>query len=96
MAFKLPKFPIWNKLISSFDNHSTGFSARKLSAFVGILVSIYITAVELHQEAQLHALYAWLLFILLCLSVITAEQIIKLKNNNLASNTPPTPETTGV
>ena len=71
-----------NKLVASLDNHSLGFSGRKLSALAGVLTAIYITAIELPKEAQLHALYAWLLFALLCLSVITAQNIITFKNGN--------------
>lgn len=71
-----------NKLVASLDNHSLGFSGRKLSALAGVLTAIYITAHELPKDAQLHALYAWLLFALLCLSVITAQNIITFKNGN--------------
>lgn len=74
------------KLFASLDNHSLGYSGRKLSALAGVLTAIYITAHELPKEAQLHALYAWLLFALLCLGIVTVEQIIKFKNENNGIN----------
>lgn len=73
---------ILKKILASFDNDKLGYSARKLSAFAAVLVSIYITAKLLPAVAQIDALYAWLLFALLCLGIITIENIINLKNLN--------------
>jgi len=39
---------------------------------------------------RLHALYAWQLLALLCLGIVTIEQIIKFKNGG--SNESPKPE----
>ena len=77
---------IITKLLASFDNHSLGYSGRKLSAFAGVLIGYYITCYKLPVDQQINALYAWLLFALLCLGIITFEQIIKFKNGN--SNQP--------
>lgn len=83
----------FKKLIASFDNHTHGLSARKLTAFFAVMVGAYITKYKLPQEAQLHALYAWLILALLCLGIVTAEQIIKLKNGkNEISSTDTTSE----
>ena len=68
------------KLIASFDNDNAGFSARKLSAFAAVATAIYITVKEIPKEFLIEALYAWLGFALLCLGIITLEQIIKFKN----------------
>ena len=68
------------KLVNSLDNKNDGFSGRKLSALAGILTAIYITIHELPKEAQLHALYAWLLFSLLCLGIVTVQQVIEFRN----------------
>jgi hypothetical protein len=73
-------------LVSSFDTDTKGASARKLSGFAAVITAIYITVKELPQESQLHALYAWLAFALVCLGIVTIEQIIRFKNGN--SNTP--------
>jgi hypothetical protein len=70
------------KLFSSLDNHSLGYSGRKLTALFSILMGAYITYAKLPIEAQLHALYAWQLLCVLCLGIVTAEQIIKLKNGS--------------
>ena len=68
------------KLFVSLDNHSIGYSGRKLTALFSILMGAYITYCKLPIEAYLHALYAWQMLCVLCLGIVTAEQIIKLKN----------------
>lgn len=80
-------------LIKSFTTDSEGFSARKLSAFAAVVTAIYVTVKEIPTEAQIHALYAWLCFALVCLGIVTAEQIIRLKNgsNNISQDGTPTP-----
>jgi len=70
------------KLTSSLDNHSLGYSGRKLSALAGVLTGIYITVRLLPVEEQIHALYVWLLFSLLCLGIITIQNVIELKNGS--------------
>ena len=77
---------IISNLLASFDNRTLGYSARKLSAFVAVVVAIYVTAKEIPEVAQIDALYAWLLFALLCLGIVTIENVINLKNGG---NKPP-------
>lgn len=81
---------VFTNILSSFDAHTLGYSARKLSAFAAVVVAIYITVKLLPQAAQIDALYAWLAFGLLCLGIVTIEQIINLKNgggkNNVADS----------
>lgn len=77
---------ILNNILKSFTTDSDGWSARKLSAFVGVVTAIYITIKEIPTEAQLHALYAWLAFVLVCLGIVTIEQIIRLKEGNGSDN----------
>jgi len=73
---------IIDKLLGSFDNTTPhSFSGRKLSSFAGVVTAIVLTYL-LPDDAKLHALYAWQLFSLLCLTVITAQQIINFKNGN--------------
>jgi len=67
------------KLFASLDNTSLGYSGRKLTALFSIIVAAYITY-TLPTEAKLHALYAWQILALLCLGIVTVEQIIKFKN----------------
>jgi len=84
---------LFDNLIKSFTTDSEGFSARKLSAFVAVITAIYVTAKEIPQDAQIHALYAWLCFALICLGIVTIEQIIRFKNgsNDIPQNGTPTP-----
>ena len=72
---------IFIKLFASLDTHSLGFSGRKLTALFSVLVGAYITY-TLPLEVRLHALYSWQLLALLCLGIVTFEQIIKLKNGD--------------
>lgn len=70
---------IFQKLIHSFDNGPGGFSARKLSAFVGVVVAVYATYEFVDTSTVISALMVWLTFSLLCLGIITAEQILRFK-----------------
>lgn len=67
-------------VVRSLDTvQNSGYSARKLTGLGAFIVGVYITVKLLPPEALLHALYAWLLVLLLCLSIVTVEQIIKFK-----------------
>ena len=70
---------MWNKIIGTLDNSKDGFSARKSTALWSIMVATVLTYL-LPKDAMLHALYAWQVLALLCLGIVTAEQVIKLKN----------------
>ena len=71
-----------NNVVRSLDNiQDSGYSARKLSALCGVCVAVYSTIKLLPKEYLIEAIYAWLGFALLCLGIVTIEQIIKLKNN---------------
>lgn len=76
------------KLFASLDNHSLGYSGRKLTALFSILMGAYITYCKLPQDAYLHALYAWQMLCVLCLGIVTAEQIIKFKNGSKEDEQP--------
>lgn len=68
-------------ILNSFDNlPNTGFSARKLSAFVGIVTAIYLSLKHCDVTIVVELVVAWMCFILLCLGLITTQQIIELKN----------------
>ncbi len=81
---------ILNNLINSFTTDKSGFSARKLSAFVGVITAIYVTVKLIPVAAQIDALYAWLLFALLCLGIVTIENVINLKNGSKPKDNEPT------
>jgi hypothetical protein len=70
----------FKKLLSSFDNSPGGFSARKLSAFTAVMaVSVIITHRYTTPENLRDILIVWLTFALLCLGIITAEQVIRFR-----------------
>lgn len=78
--------PITN-ILNSFKNNSLGYSGRKMSALAGVLTAIYITVRLLPINDQLHALYVWLLFSLLCMGIVTIQNVIELKNGTSKSTT---------
>lgn len=78
-----------NKILQSLTADKEGYSARKLTALAAIIVAVYITY-TLPLEMRLHALYAWQLLALLCLGIVTVEQIIKFKNGSTDTQSPPT------
>jgi len=81
---------ILSKIIGSLDNRQDiGFSARKLTGLASIIMGAYITICKLPIDAQLHALYAWQLLALLCLGIVTIEQVIKFKNGNSTNTDKP-------
>ena len=73
---------IINKILGSFDNSKDGFSARKLSAFVFVLFSAYIHINYISTDNAIEALFVDSGTLLLCLGIITMEQIIKFKNGD--------------
>jgi hypothetical protein len=68
-------------LIDSLKNKGE-FSGRKLSAFVGVLTAIYLTIFKIPLEHQLDALMVWLSFSLLCLGIVTVQNVIEFKNGS--------------
>ena len=81
------------KILSSFDTEKVGYSGRKLTAFYSMIAATYLTYLIPATE-RLYALVFWQLLALLCLGIVTFEQIIKLKNdgqNNNGTNTENTP-----
>jgi len=67
-------------LLNSLKNNAEGYSGRKLSAFVGVATAIYLTIFKIPLEHQLDALMVWLAFSLLCLGIVTVQNIIEFKN----------------
>lgn len=69
-------------LLNSFKNDKVGYSGRKLSAFIGVATAIYLTIFKIPLEHQLDALMVWLSFSLLCLGIVTVQNIIEFKNGS--------------
>jgi hypothetical protein len=71
------------RLIGSLDNEIGGMSARKLSAFTGVVVvSVGITYRFCNADNLVQVLVVWLAFSLLCLGIVTAEQVIRFREGN--------------
>jgi 4-amino-4-deoxy-L-arabinose transferase-like glycosyltransferase len=69
------------KLTGSLDNYSKEtYSGRKLSALAGVIAAYYVTYKFTDITVLDYVLTAWLCFALLCLGIITAQQVIELKN----------------
>jgi len=85
----MPKIEFFKKLFASLDNHSLGYSGRKLTAVFAVLMAAYITKYKLPADAYLHALYAWQILALLCLGIVTIQNIIDFKNGKQPSNEQP-------
>lgn len=76
-------------VVRSLDNvQGQGYSARKLSSLFAILMGAYVTKYKLRPEDQLMALYAWLALALLCLGIVTVQNIIDFKNGKQNAPTP--------
>ena len=70
-----------NKLIGSFDTVTkNSFSARKLTAFAFVFFCAYIHKEYVNEENAIEALLVDSGTALLCLGIITFEQVIKFKN----------------
>lgn len=72
----------FKNIFSSFNNSPEGASARKLSAFYGIVImGGVITCRFCSVENAVEMLICWLTFGALCLGLVTMQQIIELKNS---------------
>lgn len=78
---------ILQKLESTFDTNTKGYSSRKLSAFWAIVVmGGLLTWKYGDKENAVEMLTAWLVFGLLCLGIITVQNIINFKNGTTTNN----------
>ncbi len=71
---------MFKKLLASFDNENSGYSARKLTAFWLIVLLTFIEVKFTDKSNLIEIAIIDLTGGLLCLGIITAEQIIKFKN----------------
>lgn len=69
-----------DKLIASLDNTTNGFAARKLSAFAGVCAAIYFSAMHTTEGNVVDIVIIWLVFALLCMGLVTVQNIIDFKN----------------
>lgn len=71
---------IINNILASFNNYEKGFSARKLTAFSLMICIAYIHYKFVDTSIAIEALIIDLSGVLISLGIVTAEQVIKLKN----------------
>jgi len=71
----------------SFKFKDGGYSARKVGAFVAVNASMYIAAKNADTSNVTELVYAYLVFALLCLSVVTVQQIVEARTGIKSSIT---------
>jgi hypothetical protein len=71
---------VLENLLGSFDVHTKSWSGRKLSGFIGVITGVAITAFNVKADSALYFLISWQVFALMCLGLITAQQLIEFKN----------------
>lgn len=71
-----------DNLIKSFTNDKGGFSARKLTAFALMVCVAYIHYNYVDLSIAVEVLIIDLSAVLLCLGLVTASNLIELKNGS--------------
>jgi len=66
--------------IDSFNNDKKGFSARKEAAFGAFVVAVYLSYKFTTPSNLIEVLMMWLIYGLLCLGIITLQQVAELKS----------------
>lgn len=69
-----------DKVLASFENSPGGFSARKLTAFAFMLCVAWVHLKWVNHENAIAALVIDVSAALLSLSIITAENLIRLRH----------------
>lgn len=78
---------IINNILDSFKNSEGGYSARKLTALAAFWTAFEL-AQSLEGDNRLYASYAFLGTGLLCLGIVTVQNLIELKSGKNGSNNP--------
>lgn len=76
-----------DKLADSLHNQPGGFSFRKLASMVGVVTSVIITFRFCDEKVLVQVVCVWLLFSLLCVGIITFQDIIKFKTGTVTTTT---------
>ena len=74
-----------NKDLSHESELINGFSWRKIAGLAGLITAINVTFQHISPETYLSTLYAWQVFVSVCIGLITIPELLKaltsLKNN---------------
>ena len=79
---------IVNSLLASFDNHSQGYSGRKLTAFALMVCIAWIHFKLITPELAIEAMIVDLCGVMLSLGLVTASNLIELKNGKSNTDKP--------
>ena len=66
--------------VDSFNNEKKGFSARKEAAFGSFIIAAYVTYKFTTADNLESVVTIWLIYSLLCLGIITLQQVAELKS----------------
>ena len=75
-------------ILNSFKNDKDGFSARKLTAFALMGCIMYIHKYYVTAENATEVLIIDLCGVLIALGIVTAQNIIELRNGKNSNNSP--------
>lgn len=64
----------------SFYANANGMSGRKLTAFLSFTVAVLVTFIWITPETFITVLWSWILTGLLCLGLVTFQQLTEFKN----------------
>lgn len=79
---------LFTNILNSFKNDKDGFSARKLTAFGLMGCIVYIHKYYVTSENATEMAIIDLCGVLIALGIVTAQNIIELKNGKNSGNTP--------
>lgn len=85
---------VFSYIFHSFTNSPEGFSARKLAAFTGVMTALVVTFYFGTSGFAVELVLIWLAFALLCLGIITIQQIVDFKNGKNTTTTTSFSQTT--
>lgn len=86
---------ILQKIESTFDTHTKGYSARKLTAFAFVVLAVFLAIKFTTPDNLAEVLVIILTFVAFCLGLVTAQNIINLKNGTTTDTDPSTDKLQG-
>lgn len=73
---------LFSDIYNSFFADDKGFSGRKLSGFAAVVIGALLTYKHGSPDNADALLITWLLFALMCLGLVTFQQILQFKGVN--------------
>jgi len=72
-------------LIDSLTTEQGGYSARKIVAYFGVIMAGILSVKHTNHENADSIITTWLVFVSVCLGIVTASQLIQLKLGSSSS-----------